>query len=111
VNWSTLENENDLKQLNERSFEKPQIIFKHSTRCSISDMAKGRIDRAETSDLVDFYYLDLLRFRKLSDTIAEKYAVHHQSPQALIIQKGECIYESTHWEIDPKDLIENIGIC
>lgn len=109
MNWKILENENDLDLLMNESFSKPQIIFKHSTRCSISAMAKGRLDRFDGEDTAVFHYLDILRFRPLSNLIADKFHVHHESPQALIIRSGECTYAPSHWEIDPMDIMENLG--
>lgn len=106
MNWNLLENEGALNSLREKSFSQAQVIFKHSTRCSISDMAKSRLDAAETPDFVDFYYLDLIRFRNLSNTVAEIFQVHHESPQILVIKSGECVYEVSHWDIRFDDILE-----
>ncbi len=85
-----------LEDINKLSFEQPQIIFKHSTRCSISDLALGRINRATPLQNVTFYLLDLIKYRVLSNTVAEKYSVYHESPQILIIKNGECIFDESH---------------
>lgn len=108
MNWKILGDEIDLDLLLKESFIKPQIIFKHSTRCSISAMAKGRLDRFEPGQSVVFHYLDILKNRRLSNSIAEKLNVHHESPQVLVIKEGECIYAPSHWEIEPKDIIESL---
>ncbi len=82
------------------------VIFKHSTRCAISVMAWGRLKRYFNQDVsgVDFYYLDLLKNRNLSDEISTHFNVTHQSPQVLIIQKGECVYHASHNGIDPHEM-------
>jgi len=105
VNWFEIESEVDLDQLQKNSFDKPQIIFKHSTRCSISAMAKGRLDSAPDSDALAFHYLDLIQYRALSNEIADRFHIAHQSPQALLIKNGECVLELSHWDIRYDELL------
>lgn len=73
-------------------------IFKHSTRCSISSMAKNRLESKWSPNLpIDkVYYLDLIKFRVLSALIAEKLNVEHESPQILLVKDGECFYHASH---------------
>lgn len=105
MNWKTLENEAQLNELTEFSFKKPQAIFKHSTRCSISSMAKSRVGKSFTES-IDFHYFDLIANRSLSNLIAEKFDVHHESPQILLIKNGECIYDESHNGINVEELEE-----
>ena len=107
MNWIALQSEEELNTIKEKSFTKPQVIFKHSTRCSISSMAKNRLDKSNTSPDVDFHYLDLIKFRGLSNKIAEVYQVYHESPQVLLIKNGECIYDESHSGIDAQEIIEH----
>ena len=109
MNWKTLQTEEQLQELIRASHEKPQAIFKHSTRCSISSMAKGRVDRSDTPDNVDFNYLDLIANRSLSNKIAEVFGVPHESPQVLLINKGECIYDESHNGISVDDVLEAVA--
>jgi bacillithiol system protein YtxJ len=106
MNWTTLNDFNQLQQLVEASHQKPQVIFKHSTRCSISIMAKNRLERVAFPDQIQFHYLDLLQFREVSNKIAEQFGVYHQSPQVLLIKNGECIYEETHSAISMEEIVE-----
>lgn len=108
MNWIALNSEAQLDEIKEISFTKPVVILKHSTRCSISTMAKGRLDRALQPKGVDFYYLDLLAYRPISNKIAELFAVPHESPQILLIKNAECTYEETHNGIDMDDLIAQL---
>ena len=109
MNWKTLQTEEELQELIRASHERPQAIFKHSTRCSISSMAKGRVDRSDTPDNVDFNYLDLIANRSLSNKIAEVFGVPHESPQVLLINKGECIYDESHNGISVDDVLEAVA--
>ncbi len=105
MNWIELTDEQQLQQINELSAKEPVIIFKHSTRCSISSMAKSRLEREKTPENASFYYLDLIKYRNISNKIAEDYSVHHESPQVLLIKNGECVYEETHNGISMKEIV------
>ena len=59
-------------------------------------MAKNRLDKKEGSEGMDFYYLDLIKHRNISNRIATDFHVPHQSPQVLIINQGKCIYDESH---------------
>jgi len=96
MNWINLNREDQLTEIKELSRTKAQVIFKHSTRCSLSNMAKSRLERNTQPEATDFYFLDLIKFRSLSDKIASDFAVHHESPQILLIKNAECIYEESH---------------
>lgn len=99
MEWIPLESEVGLAQVIEQSFKKPLVIFKHSTRCSISSMALNRIDSAKAVDGIDFYYLDLIKFRNVSNKIATDFNVIHESPQVLLIKDGKCVFHASHGDI------------
>ena len=96
MNWIDINNIQQLADIKELSKTRPQVIFKHSTRCSVSSMAKARLERNTPPGQIDFYYLDLLKFRPISDKIASDYSVYHESPQVLLIRNAECIYDESH---------------
>ena len=106
MNWIDLNNEVQLETLKENSNQKPQLIFKHSTRCVVSSMAKSRLERNEQPEGIDFYYLDLIRHRGLSQKIAEIFNIYHESPQVLLIKNGECVYDESHSGIQMNEIIE-----
>ncbi len=110
MNWIPLTNLEQIDAIKEASKNKPQLIFKHSTTCSISKMALSRFERVEAPDHIDFYYLDLLNHRNISAAIAEAFQVHHESPQILLIKQGECIYDESHYGIMMDDVIEQAGV-
>lgn len=106
MNWIALTDEEQLEIIKQESEKQPIAIFKHSTRCSISSMAKMRLERAETPQNISFYYLDLIRYRSLSNKIADLFKVHHESPQVLLIKNGECVYDESHNGIDMQDIAD-----
>ena len=105
MNWQPINNVDQLEKIKATSFNNPQVIFKHSTTCSISRMALDRFERATTPEKVDFHYLDLLNYRTISSEIATFFQVHHESPQVLLIKNGECIYDESHYGIMMDELI------
>ncbi|UKJ08355.1 bacillithiol system redox-active protein YtxJ [Solitalea lacus] len=110
MNWIELTAEVQLQQIKaKKSFS---IIFKHSSRCSISLFAKKRFEQdwTELPAETELYFLDLLNYRPVSAAIAEIFQVHHESPQLLLIKDGECIYESSHGEINVSDTLEQMII-
>jgi bacillithiol system protein YtxJ len=96
MNWKILNSEEQLEQIKARSLTTPQVIFKHSTRCATSSMIRTRLERSSTMAAIDFHFLDLIKYRHLSDRIAEEFSVYHESPQVLLIRNGECIYDESH---------------
>ena len=87
------------------------IIYKHSTRCSISLMAKRRIemDAAEVPDNLPVYFLDLIKHRDISNQIAQDFHVHHESPQLLLIKDGECILDQSHSSISIEEALGELN--
>lgn len=110
MNWILLQDEKQLTELVADSINTPQVIFKHSTRCSTSSMAKNRIDRQEALSGVTFYLLDLIKYRSLSNKIASDFGIEHQSPQVLVIDKGKCIYNESHSGIVFDEIEEAAGV-
>ena len=110
MNWIHLTTVQQLEEIKERSKQKPQVIFKHSTRCSISSMAKSRLERSNVPDGADFYYLDLISNRPLSARIAEDFKVHHESPQVLVISNGECVYDESHYGIHMDEIKDQLAV-
>ncbi|HXS55173.1 MAG TPA: bacillithiol system redox-active protein YtxJ [Hanamia sp.] len=109
MNWINLQSEDQLQEIISNSNSKPQVIFKHSTRCSISSMAKNRLDKKDNPDGMDFYYLDLIRHRNISNRVATDFNVTHQSPQVLVINQGKCIYDESHSGIMMDEIVASVG--
>lgn len=106
MDWHNLINENQLDELVVKSQERPQLIYKHSTRCGTSSLIRNRLERATVPAAMDFYFLDLIAYRSLSDKIANSFGVRHESPQVLLIQNGECVYHQSHGAIYMEEIAE-----
>jgi bacillithiol system protein YtxJ len=110
MNWHPLTTPGQLEAIRERSHTVPCLIFKHSTTCNISALAKYRLDSDWdfAADELEPYYLDLLKLRPLSNQIAEEFEVYHESPQVLLILNGECVYDASHLDITVSELHEQL---
>ena|ERR1700712_4762040 len=106
MNWIELTKESQLTEIKEQSKSKPQLIFKHSSRCAISAVAKNRLEKSTPSGNVDFYFLDLIRNRAISNKVAEEFSLYHESPQVLLIKNGECVYDESHSGINMNEIEE-----
>jgi bacillithiol system protein YtxJ len=83
------------------------LLFKHSTRCSISSMALNRLEsKWKDQENISAYYLDLLNHRDVSNEIASMFQVEHASPQVLLIKNGVCIYHNSHSGISASEILE-----
>ena len=99
MSWTALNQLTQLNQLDELSKEKACIIFKHSTRCSISHLVLSRFERENDIKDKTFFFLDLISFRDLSNAIAERYQIKHESPQLLVIKNSQCVAHASHHSI------------
>jgi bacillithiol system protein YtxJ len=106
MEWIHLNDEEQLSHIIEKSKEKPQVIFKHSNRCSISSVALQRMQRANQPGEIDFYFLDLIKYRSVSNKVAEVFKVRHESPQVLLIRQGKCIFHESHLSIDMHEIVD-----
>jgi bacillithiol system protein YtxJ len=108
MNWHQLNSEEQLEQIKKESFERPIMIFKHSTSCSISSASLSRMERnwkEEEAKNMKVYFLDLLKNRRLTNAIAQKFNVEHQSPQVILIKNGERVYDESHFGISFQDVV------
>jgi bacillithiol system protein YtxJ len=113
LNWINLSSEEQLQLAINKSKDESIdgiVLFKHSTTCSISAMAKNRLERKWDFDeqKLPVYYLDLLSYRNISNLIISELHIQHQSPQLLLLKNGVCVYHSSHSEISVDELHEAI---
>lgn len=102
MNWNHLNSIADLDKAIAESDEALVVLFKHSTRCSISRMALKMFEMGwdESLSEVKPYFLDLLNHRDVSAEIASKLNIEHQSPQLLVVSKGEALSVANHSDIN-----------
>lgn len=109
MNWIQLNSLNQLAELELASNLNPVLIFKHSTSCSVSRAMLDRLQRNYKPDEVkglNTYFLDLLAHRHISQAVAQKFQVEHESPQAIVIKESKIVYSASHFNIDYRSIRE-----
>lgn len=112
--WQQLTDTNQLIHIISQSNQQPHenlavLLFKHSTRCSISSMALNRLEsKWLDNEKIPTYYLDLIKYRDISNEIASLFNIEHASPQVLLIKNGKCFYSASHSAISVLDINEAI---
>ena len=102
MKWIELKSAEQIEKIKKESESTPVLIFKHSTRCATSRMSLDRLERNwnEKDTSIIPYFLDLINHRQVSSLIAQFFGVEHESPQVLLIFKGEAVLDQSHFEID-----------
>lgn len=108
--WFELETVNDIEDILNRSSQKLQIIFKHSTRCPVSSNAFSEVSSVtdEIVPFIDINYVDVIRNRGISQEIANKLEVRHESPQLLLIKDNQLVWNVTHYQIEGEAIVEKV---
>jgi bacillithiol system protein YtxJ len=102
MNWHELKSMNGLDEVISRSVVKPQLIFKHSTRCYISKSVLRNFenDGQNLEEIYDLVFLDLISHRDVSNAIETRLQVRHESPQVLIVNNSKAVYHTSHEDIE-----------
>ena len=111
VGWRSLTDLGQLNEIIDLSTEKPVVIFKHSTRCSISRMALKQFENEfDLNEKVVSFFLDLIEYRNISNEIASRFGVQHQSPQIILICDGKAVYNASHESIEAAKLVKYLAV-
>lgn len=112
MDWIELNSLEQLEEIVRESIQNTVLIYKHSTRCNISRTTLDRLERnykAEEMPGVKAYYLDLISYREISNAVAQKFGIEHESPQALLIKNGKATYTASHFEIDYRAIQKHLN--
>ena len=106
LNWMPLMELSQLHIIEKQSHIKTQVIFKYSTRCGISRMVMNEFESCFEfeNDTCDLYFLDLIRYREVSNQVSKFFNVVHESPQILVIKDGKMVAHNSHGAINDMDL-------
>lgn len=83
------------------------LLLKNSTTCPISHEAYRQVEKL-SEELAEetIYFLNVQEARPLSNEIAARYSVKHESPQLLQFKNGTVTWHASHWNITHKALKE-----
>ena len=110
--WQEITTLVELEEVLNKKSDQPILLFKHSTRCGISLTALKAFERDWSQEKVqsECYYIDLLKYRVLSDQITLFTGVKHESPQLIVFHKGQVVYSASHSSIEAKEIKEKLDI-
>jgi bacillithiol system protein YtxJ len=105
MNWTPLNTSSQLDHISVS--ESTVLIFKHSIRCGISSMVLRQLEKNwNPVDGLDMYFLDLIKYREVSNEISSRFGVRHESPQLIVLKNGEVIHHASHHEINNANFTE-----
>jgi bacillithiol system protein YtxJ len=106
--WDMISDSSQIDPIIEASKEKPQLIYKHSHRCSVCFVSKGNLEMASDNikEYADMHFVNVVRSREASDKIASELDVRHESPQAILVDQGEVVWHGSHGSIDADAILE-----
>jgi bacillithiol system protein YtxJ len=107
MHWIHLTDEDQLQKIIVKSQEKPQVIFKYSSCCYLSEVVFQRLQKNCCPGEIHFHFLDLVNHKNISEKVSETFKVTHQSPQILVIVEGQCIFHESHSEISLEGIMEH----
>ena len=100
ANFIELNSIEKLEELFEESNEKPVVLFKHSVTCPISFGVYSEVSEVES----DVNLVVVQKARDISNEIARKTGIRHESPQAIVLKNGKPIYHASHYDITAEDI-------
>ena len=106
--WDMISDPSQIDPIIEASKEKPQLIYKHSHRCSVCFVSKGNLEMASDNikEYADMHFVNVVRSREASDKIASELDVRHESPQAILVDQGEVVWHGSHGSINADAVLE-----
>lgn len=105
--WNKLTDEGAVEKVIRESENKPQLIYKHSGRCSVCLFSKSNLEQhaGDISEVADMNFVDVIGSREVSNNIAEKLNVRHESPQAIVLKRGEVIWHASHGSVKSAQIL------
>lgn len=76
------------------------LVLKHSSTCPISQAAYEEYEKfVSENENLHTYYLVVQEERTLSNHIAEKFHIKHESPQVILFKNADVAWHASHWKI------------
>ncbi len=100
----------DLDAVVEASFTRPALVYKHSLTCGTSAWAHEELEALIDGPPidVDICVVHVQTSRAVSDAIAARFGVRHQSPQALLVQNGAVVWHASHHRLSQAEMARAI---
>lgn len=102
-----------LDELLAGSHERPLLLFKHSRSCGTSFEALDEIlaHRAERADRVRYAMVTVQHDRDLSNAIATRFNIRHETPQVILVRGGHVVWTASHFRINGRALDQALAMA
>ena len=104
ANFTKLDSTEKLEELFQKSHEAPVLVFKHSTTCPISAAAYREIEGIDA----DVNLVVVQTARNISNEIASRTGIRHESPQAIVLKDGKPVYIASHYNVRAEEVTEKL---
>ena len=96
----------DLDRLITESGERPVLLFKHSRSCGISAEALDElIDHLNVDAPTARYAMVTVQtHREVSNAVAARLGVRHQTPQAILVRDGRAVWSASHFHVNAAEI-------
>ena len=105
ANFINVDSIDRLDRLFEESYERPIVLLKHSSTCGIS----AGVYREVAFVAADVNVVIIQTHRDLSNAIAARTGIRHESPQAFVLRHGKPVYYASHYDIEAERIAETLG--
>lgn len=99
----------DLENALARANREPIVLYKHSATCTLSQRMEREMAVLDGPDDPPVYRVVVQDARAVSDTIAERFDIRHESPQVLVVYDGRTLYDASHTRINTDDIRTTIS--
>lgn len=108
--WNQPQTADQVNEILKRS-QMPQVIYKHSYSCVVSLFAKSSLDSdlESIAEQADLHLVDVIAQQPLSEEIALKTGIRHESPQIIVMYKGEPYWHASQGDVRIKSLFEALN--
>lgn len=102
--FTKIDSKEKLDEIFASSNEKPVVLFKHSVTCPISADVYHEVSNADA----DINLIVVQSARDISNAIAERTGIRHESPQAIVLKDGKAVYHASHYDVTADEISENL---
>lgn len=102
--FRSLSSETDWSNARSHSEEEPVLLFKHSAACPVSGKANREMQQLAQDEDLSIYKLVVQESRALSDEIADMLEVRHETPQAIVLDEREPVFDASHFDVTAETL-------
>lgn len=106
--WNSLTTKEQIQDLIEASERRLQLIYKHSHTCGICLVTKEDLENnfGRISKKAAMNFVNVIKERAVSNAIAGKLDVRHESPQVLVVKNGTCFWNESHYSIKADEIMD-----